>query len=1240
MEKILEYLKPKTFHRVHYVAVCFWILASVSFFAVFLDMEINESTLDFRCDGAKSKTVDIVRGKCYEKYMKQYKKFGFPVYGFVILNLLLIALVCAIYSRIVIHKVEQLLDQDTASSTGNKLFIAYCSQLSIRIVLGVIFIVLQTQLLYPLKFSSQFNCYLTDGTTQPSNSSDNAQNSTLLDCHNQRAVKKTFWMYAVLAVNGIIAAGILVETVYLFSRACIERSFMEDSKFLKTHLSLNQHLDGTNETMPLTKRDTGELRERKFQGFIERTKEIIVQETEGLLELQSPFVGNSGDYSTVKNLTLDQIYTNLVVIQNRETHDFTENREEQLRKVYPRLHDEKSQLKSMEDILDVESKKVLIVGRPGIGKTLCCIKLLRDWALNDDFKATSGAQVHFNAAFFVKFKRFDSAKNLSLKDLLIQSEYFPTGYMDDKVWNHLQKNPKGVLMLFDGFDEFEHDEKKSKASTYPKGIEDEKPLQILYQWLVTGKLLKDASIVTTTRPTALSGIAHLKFDKSFEILGFSTEQIEEYIHKFADDKQAGETLWRHISSNMNLLSLCYIPVNSFIMCSSLSEKMRFESSGSVTLPSELTTIYKIAVKVFYFKHTKEFRDQHSTRENYLSDNLPLAVEEKFKKLGRVAFEGIKEGKLILGGNEVQRMEDSAFFHRLPDRKTDTRNLEPQFCFIHLTIQEFFAARHLASDLDETELRNFVSKNIKNGKWQLVFQFLAGLMEDKVHLPIEIITDLLPAKTEERESARHNEQWTENEEQRKVTCWPTEDERELAVTLIKCLNENSRMNLEAQRKLQQMNFNCVNFIDCHLTAVDCSSLVNVINVQQISHLDLSRNNIGPLGCLEIGKLLKCRESQLSWLNLTGNQLTGEAAKYLAEAINNNNCQLHTLNLSHNYISDIGAQHLAEAINNINCQLHTLNLTDNNISHIGAQHLAEAINNNNCQLHTLKLSYNNISNIGAQHLADAINNNNCQLHTLNLSGNNISHIGAQHLAEAINNNNCQLHTLNLSGNNISHIGAQHLAEAINNNCQLHTLNLSGNNISHIGAQHLAEAINNNCQLHTLNLSGNNISHIGAQHLAEAINNNNCQLHTLNLSLNNISDIGAQHLAEAINNNNCQLHTLNLTNNNISHIGAQHLAEAINNNNCQLHMLNLSQNKISDIGAQQLAEAINNNNCQLHTLNLSQNNISDIGAQHLAEAINNNNCQLHTLNLTHNNISYNISDKARNLLSNSQSQCKLIL
>ena len=1368
MDTLKELLVPKAFNKYsHFAVVSIWFVMGATFLGIFIEVENTEPRFDFRCGGAKTENIDLVRGKCFRQYMKQYNKYGVPVYGFVIINFCLIAAVYAVYSQIMKNTVNVLSsstrngdpesqsgDQENKNSKGKQLFIAYCCQLSTRLVLGVLSMILQTQLLYPVKFSYTFDCYLPSRTNQPRNSSDATQNSAFHECSNQRAEKKTFWMNAILVVNGIFVAGILIETIYILSRACIEKKFMKNSKFLETHLNpshgkshqkpqrqeerieqvLQQlrvhencstrgelHLEPQrqddvvqpqpherehrpiqvelhsepqrqddvasrerehratqieshqepqrqddvfplqprdeieshqepqkpdrrcgHDNVPLTQREPEQLQNSNLQRFIAKTKEIIQEDTQNLSELQSPFLGNPGEQTAVKHLTLDQIYTNLTVINDRDTYDFTEDRQEQL-KVYPRSRKGESQPKGLEDLLTDKSKKVLVVGRPGIGKTLCCIKLLRDWAFDDVFKATSNAEMHFDAAFFVKFRRFNSTDVLNLRELLIQSEHFPPDHLDDKVWKYILQHPKRVLILFDGFDEFKHDAKIVQAPPRPS-VEQQMPLRILYHCLVHGKLLKDASIVTTTRPTALPSIRRLPFDKICEILGFSTEQIEEYVYKFTgDDKQTGETLWRHINSNMNLLSLCYVPVNSFIVCSSLFQILQFESSAGVTLPSKLTEIYNIAVKVFYFRHTKEFRNTDFTREHFESDELSLDVEEKFEKLGRVAFEGIKEGKLILEGNEVRGMEDNALFHRLPDRKTSALKHDRQFCFIHLTMQEFFAARHLANDMSETELRNFVSENIKNGKWQLVFQFLAGLMEDKVHLPSEIITDLLPVKTEMKESPDYNEEWTENED-KMVTCWPTEDERDLAVTFFKCGNESNKMESIVQRKLQQINFNFVNFIRGHLTAVDCSSLVNVIkNVQQISHLDLSHNNIGPLGCFEICKLLKCRESQLSWLNLTRNQLTAEAAKYLAEAINNNNCQLHTLNLTDNNISHIGAQHLAEAINNNNCQLHTLNLSHNNISDIGAQHLAEAINNNNCQLRTLDLTNNIISDTGAQHLADAINNNNnCQLHTLNLARNNISDIGAQHLAEAINKN-CQLRMLDLSINNISYIGAQHLAEAIsNNNCQLHMLNLAFNDISDIGVQHLAEAINNNnCQLRTLNLAFNDISHIGAQHLAEAINNDNCQLRTLNLSFNNISDIGAQHLAEAINSNICPLHTLNLTFNDISHIGAQHLAEAINDNNCQLRTLNLEENNISDIGAQHLAEAINNNNCQLRTLNLTANNISDIGAQHLAEAINNNNCQLRTLNLSHNkNITKAGRQHVHNLLSRSQSKCELIL
>ena len=171
VDKLLEYLEPKTFGKIQFVAVVFWILIGVIFLAIFADMENSEPRFDFRCSAAESKNIHLVQGECYGKYQEQYNKFALPVYGFVIMNFALIIFVCVIYSQIVkptVNRLSQSIrnhpegqsrNQENALSTGYKLFIAYCCQLSTRLVLGVVFIILQTQLLYPLKFSSKFHCY-------------------------------------------------------------------------------------------------------------------------------------------------------------------------------------------------------------------------------------------------------------------------------------------------------------------------------------------------------------------------------------------------------------------------------------------------------------------------------------------------------------------------------------------------------------------------------------------------------------------------------------------------------------------------------------------------------------------------------------------------------------------------------------------------------------------------------------------------------------------------------------------------------------------------------------------------------------------------------------------------------------------------------------------------------------------------------------------------------------------------
>ena len=238
MDNLKELLAPKTFNKVSHAAVVIWILIGIIFLGIFADAENGESRYDFRCGGAKSEKIDLARGKCFELYEKKYNKHALPTYGFVIMNFFLIGTVCVIYSKIVSPTVDQLSpsarngdlerqspDQERA---GKKLFIAYCCQLFTRIVLGVLFMVLQTQILYPLDFPSSFSCYL----TSEGNSSGVIQNSkTLHECHNQRATKKNSWMCAVLVVNGIFLSSILMETVYIFLRAWKEDTFMKIQAF-------------------------------------------------------------------------------------------------------------------------------------------------------------------------------------------------------------------------------------------------------------------------------------------------------------------------------------------------------------------------------------------------------------------------------------------------------------------------------------------------------------------------------------------------------------------------------------------------------------------------------------------------------------------------------------------------------------------------------------------------------------------------------------------------------------------------------------------------------------------------------------------------------------------------------------------------------------------------------------------------------------------------------------------------
>ena len=1008
MEGLKALLAPKTLHWFSYVANICWILLGIILLSIFADIENNEPRFDFRCGSNGDK--ELIRGKCYEQYEKQYNKF--PVYGFVIINFLVTASVCGIYSQAVKSKVEELennpgnADDDVEGqpTPRKKLFKAYCLQLFARFALGISFVLLQTKLLYPLSFPSNFNCKLTrDGKFSEITASgyrNGTQTQTSHECHNQRAARKTFWAYAVIVVTGTFAFLVFIESLFMllsFARKVSSfKSFTEDQKFHKCYLSSNT----SNSEIELALLNTDEL--TSVCTFIKHMKEHVQRKTERSDD-KDPFDPNPGE-GPQRDQTLDQIYTNLVIHEGRvNMHDLIAGEREKRLKEYPKPTGN-SQPTQPGDIFDAQKQKILVVGRPGIGKTMFSTKILRNWASDNLFIEAQKSPVDFKVAFLIKLRRFNSAKQdekLSLRELLNQSEYSADD-LTEEVWKYILQNPNKVLIIFDGFDEYSGKTKVHNDSHLHRDKEQESmPIHFLFKKIASGDILHGATVLTTTRPNAVSFMGNLRFDKTVEILGFTTEQVDDYVQKFTKgDDQKANTIKQHINSNLNLLSFCYVPVNSYIICSCMLQLLG-STTGFTSLPTRLTEIYSIAIKMFYFCYDdNQYRHDKAKGQPFILKKfkkLSSHVQDVFKRLGKIAFDGIKEGRLIFESDEVEDLESNGLFHRLPDtRDRPLAEPRPQYCFMHLTMQEFLAAKYLVDTLSSEELRDFVSAHIRDGAWKVVMQFVAGLLAEKEGQSTDIFSDLLPSDTVTEEvEIKMNEDSEERTET--LTCWPAHEDKSLVVTLFNCMYENISSDQKVKKKLKKIGCNSLYFSYCNLSPLDCLALVHALkSVEGILDFDLNDNNLQSLGCIEIAKLLPGNEHnqgfcELKRLNLGHNNITDEGVKHLCTALTHTNCKLNSLDLSRNNITDVAVKHLCTALTHTNCKLNSLNLYRNNITDVAVKYLSTALTHTNCKLNSLYLMDNKITDKAVKYLSTALTHTNYKLNTLYLRGDNLAQKG---------------------------------------------------------------------------------------------------------------------------------------------------------------------------------------------------------------------------------------------------------
>ena len=131
--------------------------------------------------------------------------------------------------------------------------------------------------------------------------------------------------------------------------------------------------------------------------YSDALKESIKSQTEYLAQA-SP---------TMSRMRTDDIFTNILMQHGRKpVEDLEVKRKERLRQY---SQSSEKQIESSQEIFlstdGKHPKSVLVTGKAGIGKTLFCQKLIRDWADNKLFRSRANAEVpDFKFAYLLTFR--------------------------------------------------------------------------------------------------------------------------------------------------------------------------------------------------------------------------------------------------------------------------------------------------------------------------------------------------------------------------------------------------------------------------------------------------------------------------------------------------------------------------------------------------------------------------------------------------------------------------------------------------------------------------------------------------------------------------------------------------------------------------------------------------------------------------------------------------------------------
>ena len=369
-------------------------------------------------------------------------------------------------------------------------------------------------------------------------------------------------------------------------------------------------------------------------------------------------------------------------------------------------------------------RNVLILGKAGIGKTTLVKQIAKQWAekklWNDDVEYL----------FVITLRELRQERNLTLGDILLGGLRL-TEEEKSKALKQLCEKSERTMVVLEGMDEasyFKYEKKLQRDCTM------EVDVNTLLSGIIGDTMLPGANIIITSRPN--DNIPTAMCHRTAELYGFTQESIKEYIHKFCGEDTAVEKfITGYLQNNVNIATLCYVPVHANFVCACLTNM--YPSTNSEDTPYTISTMSQLYVFAVINLARHLHPSLKQVKEQINAETIFAKVGNSFKKHAGLAkyCTMSKPLRIIIYKDDLEAHDicetdkHTGFLAESATRDLIGSGFKRRcWTFHHLTMQEMFASIGLLRGPPEGLLK-LIDDETSVSQHEVLITFITGLLCD-------------------------------------------------------------------------------------------------------------------------------------------------------------------------------------------------------------------------------------------------------------------------------------------------------------------------------------------------------------------------------------------------------------------------------------------------------------------------------------------------------------------------------